>query len=53
MMLDALAQDIDEHPEALRPVDAALVDRVKSLVADVEVDLDKPLLPELGDAGMP
>ncbi len=30
-MLDALAQDIDERPEALQPVDAALVDRIKSL----------------------
>ncbi len=35
------------------PVDGALVDRIRSIVAGVEVDLDKPLPPELGDAGMP
>lgn len=32
-VLDALAQDIDEHPEILRPVDAALVERMQRLVA--------------------
>ena len=48
-----LMQEIDEHPELLRPVDAALVERMRRLVTSVEVDLDQPLPPELGDAGMP
>ncbi|MDN5752580.1 MAG: type II toxin-antitoxin system PrlF family antitoxin [Nitrosospira sp.] len=37
-MLDALAQDIDERPEVLRPIDAGLVEYVRSLVAGVDVD---------------
>jgi hypothetical protein len=37
----------------LRPIDAALVERVRRLVASVEVDFDQPLPHELGDAGMP
>ena len=53
MVLDTLAQDIDECPEALPSVDIALVERMQRLVAGVEVDLDQRLLPELGDAGMP
>ena len=34
-------------------VDGALVDGLRSIVASVKFDLDKPLPPELGDAGMP
>ncbi len=52
-MLDALAQDIDERPEVLQPIDARLVEHVRSLVAGVEVDLDQPLPPECSDAGLP
>lgn len=41
--LDFLAQDMAENPHHLQPLNAALVKRVQSLVADVEVDLDAPL----------
>ena len=50
---DALTQEIDKHPELLRALDAALVERMRRLVAGVEVDLDQRLPHELGDAGMP
>ena len=50
-MLDALADDIDCHPEILRPVPAELVYRIRSLVGGVEVDLNQPLPPETDDAG--
>jgi prlF antitoxin for toxin YhaV_toxin len=50
-MFDALANDIDHHPEILRPVPADLVYRFRSLVGDVEVDLDQPLSPETDGAG--
>ena len=51
IILDALADDIYHRPELLRPVPAELVDRIRSLVADVEVDLDQPLPPETEGAG--
>lgn len=38
-----LARDIASHPERLQAVDAGLVQRLQSLVADVEVDLDAAL----------
>jgi antitoxin PrlF len=41
--LGFLAQDIASHPERLRAVDSRLARRIRSLVADVEVDLDEPL----------
>jgi len=41
--LDALAQDIEQHPECLRPVTKEMVERVWALVGDIEVDLDAPL----------
>ena len=41
--LGFLAADIARHPERLQAVDAALVQRLQSLVGDVEVDLDAPL----------
>lgn len=50
-LLRALAQDIDEHPEVLQPVDAAFIERMRRLVAGVVVDLGQPLAPELDDAG--
>jgi len=51
-MLDALAGDMHHRPEILRPVPVALVDRIRSLVGDVEVDLDQPLPPETDGAGV-
>lgn len=41
--LEFLAQDIASHPERLQGVDAALVERLRSLVGNVEVDLDAAL----------
>lgn len=41
--LGFLAQDIASHPERLQFMDAALVQRLQSLVGGVEVDLDAVL----------
>lgn len=41
--LGFLAHDIASHPERLRSIDAALVQRLRSLTGDVEVDLDAAL----------
>ena len=41
--LGFLARDIATHPERLQSVDARLVQRIQSLVGDVEVDLDAAL----------
>ena len=41
--LGFLARDIAGHPERLQAVDAGLVQRLHSLVGDVEVDLDAAL----------
>ncbi|WP_139285415.1 hypothetical protein [Acidovorax soli] len=35
------------------PVDAELVEHLRSLTSGVEVDLDQPLPPEIDDPGMP
>ncbi len=42
-VLDALSRDIDEHPEVLQPVGIALVERMRCLVAGVDVDREQPL----------
>jgi len=41
--LGLLARDIAEHPGQLRAVDAGLAQRMKTLVSDVDVDLDAAL----------
>lgn len=41
--LGFLAADIARHPERLQSVDAGLVQRLQSLVGNIEVDLDAPL----------
>ncbi|MGK5074185.1 type II toxin-antitoxin system PrlF family antitoxin [Janthinobacterium sp. ZB1P44] len=41
--LGFLARDLASHPERLLAVDAALVQRLRSLVGDVEVELDVAL----------
>jgi antitoxin PrlF len=41
--LGFLARDIAEHPERLQAIDASFVQRLQSLVSDIEVDLDAPL----------
>lgn len=41
--LDFLARDMANHPERLRAMDSSLMQRLHSLVGEVEVDLDAPL----------
>ena len=41
--LSVLAHDIAAHPERLQAVDATFVERLRSLVGEVEVDLDASL----------
>ena len=41
--LSFLTRDIAAHPERLQAVDAALVERLRSLVGEVEVDLNAAL----------
>ena len=41
--LGFLARDIASHPERLQAIDAGLVQRLQSLVGDVEVDLGAAL----------
>ena len=43
--LGFLAQDIAAHPERVQALDAAFVDRLQTLVGEVEIDLDSPLPP--------
>jgi antitoxin PrlF len=44
--LEFLADDIKKHPEKIQAIQPELVQRVKSLVQDVDLDLDAPLSPE-------
>jgi antitoxin PrlF len=44
--LNFLAQDIERNPQQLQAVSSDLVSYVRSLVSDVDVDLDAPLLDE-------
>lgn len=44
--LDFLAADITRHPERLHSLDAGLVQRLQSLVGDVDIDLDTALSAE-------
>lgn len=41
--LNFLASDIANHPERLRPVEAAFVQRLQSLAGDIQVDLNTQL----------
>lgn len=43
--LDFLAADIESHPHHVQAMGADLADRIQSLVADIDVDLDAPLDP--------
>jgi hypothetical protein len=45
-----LDQDIARDPERLMPITADLVQRLQTLVADLEVDLDAPLPDEVESA---
>ena len=42
-VLAILEQDIEKHPERLRPLPADLVQQIMSLVGSMDVDLDAPL----------
>jgi antitoxin PrlF len=42
--LNLLAQDIQNNPQRLQHLSTELVNRVQSLTANIEVDLDAPLL---------
>ncbi|MBX9869099.1 MAG: type II toxin-antitoxin system PrlF family antitoxin [Burkholderiaceae bacterium] len=44
--LGFLARDIASHPERLQMIDANLMQRIRSLVGDIEVDLNAPLSAE-------
>jgi antitoxin PrlF len=41
--IEFLARNMADHPERLQSVDAGFVARIRSLVGQVEVDLDAPL----------
>lgn len=45
--LDQIEADIRAHPERICTLDGALLGRLKALVANVECDLEAPLLAEL------
>lgn len=44
--LELLAADMNAHPELIQPVDTRLVTRIFSLVGQVDVDLNTPLMAE-------
>ncbi|MDJ0573124.1 MAG: type II toxin-antitoxin system PrlF family antitoxin [Pleurocapsa sp. MO_192.B19] len=41
--LDFLAQDMEQNPQHLQPITSQTLDRIQSLVGDVDIDLDAPL----------
>ncbi|MEP3667788.1 MAG: type II toxin-antitoxin system PrlF family antitoxin [Roseibium sp.] len=43
--LDFVEADITAHPERIQAFDGALYDTIKTLVGDIDVDLDEPLSP--------
>jgi antitoxin PrlF len=44
--LNFLAQDIEKNPQHIQAISSDLVSRVQSLVLDVDLDLNAPLLAE-------
>ena len=44
--LDFIAQDMEQNPQHIQPVTKETLDRVQSLVKDVEIDLNTPLSDE-------
>lgn len=44
--LDFIEADIKAHPERLRVFDGGLHNRLKTLVGDIDIDLDEPLSPD-------
>ncbi len=41
--LDLLAQDIERNPQHIQPVTTKTLNRIQSLVGDLDIDLDTPL----------
>jgi antitoxin PrlF len=41
--LDLLAQDIEHNPQRLQPISSELIDRIRSIVSDVDVDLNESI----------
>lgn len=44
--LALLSQDMDRNPHQIQPITTETLDRVQSLVGDIEIDLDAPLSDE-------
>ncbi len=44
--LSFLAQDISQNPQNVKSISSELVERIQPLVANIEVDLDRPLSDE-------
>ncbi len=44
--LEFLARDMAAHPDRLQALDGGLVERIESLVKDVEIDIEAPLSPD-------
>ena len=44
--LSFLSNDLAQHPERLQTIDASLVQRIRSLVGGIDVDLNTALLPK-------
>lgn len=44
--LELLAADINAYPERILPVDMRMVDRILSLIGQLDVDLNSPLSAE-------
>jgi len=40
------AHDMSVHPEHVRAIDTGLLARIRSLIAEMEVDFDAPLAPD-------
>ena len=47
--LEFLANDVERHPERLKSIDAGLVDRIRKLIGNINVDLDAPLREPMPD----
>ncbi|NET58647.1 MAG: hypothetical protein F6K47_21575 [Symploca sp. SIO2E6] len=44
--LSFLVRDMSENPQRIQPISAGLVERIQSLVTNVEIDLDSRLSEE-------
>jgi antitoxin PrlF len=44
--LGFLAQDIEQNPQNIQPITSKTLERIQSLVADLDIDLDAPLSDE-------